>query len=579
MHVIIGKIKKPLAIKDADSVFFVNILAGFSDELVYVLISLMAARMVTPRALAGVTIITPIYYFAMILAVMISKSTALSVQTALGNFTKKEAGCYLANGIQAAVLAGAAVLIVTSFGSDAYFNAVGVSQQTVDYATEYLTFGQFGYMLIPICKTISEYIGLSSNKKTILLSRAVLILSNTLLSYILCKKMGLMGIGLAFTIGYIAHLCVLARHFMSEHNSVRPVQRKIEMHRMDSIKRSIPGGMTQISGLLTTVCINALIVRNFGVLSEDVLAYMSVFANILIASTIYQAIPDTCCALINLYNVENNEITIEELIRHSMIVSSAIAILLSVITIIFAPYLPILFNVSELEYTEEFVIAVRVFAAFFIVRSIYINYSCFQVALGHHFFSAALEFLKEFIAPTLVVTLFVKTFGAIGLFIGMSVYPFFTLILLYIGVRLYTKHTDKYSFPWLFSNTNVDPIVYEMNVTMDNVIDLRNRVGKYLLDSGVSKASSLKTELVVEEFGTLLLNSNKDTVLTEWDIYIYDDLIELVVRDDGSFIDFSRDDATAGLSAYVLSCVMPTYGEIHYAMASSENRHRFQIER
>lgn len=579
MHIKIGKINKTLAFESVDRFFWVNMIAGFSDELIYLISSIMIAHMVTPRALAGVNIVKPLYYFAMFFAVMIGKATALSVQTALGRFTKKEAGSCLAIGIQYSVIAGIVILFTILLGSDIYFESVGASQQTIEYARRYLLFAQFGFMLMPICRTLSEYISDSSNIGIILSSRAVLLITCTALSYFLCRKMGLVGIGLSYFIGYIGSIIVLLSHFMTDHNSVRPIYRKMEKNYLHVLRRCMPGGVSQLSGLLATICINAIVIRFFGEAADDALAFVSVISNINLVSALFVAIPETCCSHISLYCVENNDVTINQLIKHSLKVSSVIAIVLSAIIFVFAGSVPVLFKLTDHEQIKELVIGIRMFASFFIVRSVYMNYSAFQMALGHNAFSALTTFMKELVSQVFLVYVLSKSFGITGLFVAISAYPLLSFLLVLGGVKLYTMNTDKYTFPWLFSNTNVDPMVYDMKTTMENVIRLRDLIGEYLRKHGVANDNALRAELIVEEFGTLLCNNNDKTVLSEWDVYIYDRVVEIVIRDDGKLIDFSNDDATKGLSVYVLSCLMPAYGDMHYAKAISTNRHRFQISR
>ena len=123
-------------------------------------------------------------------------------------------------------------------------------------------------------------------------------------------------------------------------------------------------------------------------------------------------------------------------------------------------------------------------------------------------------------------------------------------------------------------------LFYELTISPENVISVRDNIGKDLEQSGYSKETVGKVMLLIEE--TLMMihenNPNKQ-VLAECSI-LMDDSLKVIIKDDGIIFDLTNSDMKVdSLRSYIISNLAENIStrKMHF-LSLSYNRNVFEIK-
>jgi len=585
----------------------VGITSYLVDEGISIISSIVIAQCVSSVALAAVRVVNPLYSIVLFLTVVIADATSNEVQLELGKFDKEKASSILMTGFVVALITGILILAFFVFGKGLYFDFMKVSDSTRKYAEEYLLFFQFSYALYPFNVTLDYFIADSANVKLIFAKRGVTLVCNTILAFILTKWLGITGIGLAQLIGNIINIGLMNTHFASEYAAVKPKWMRMEVEYIKALKGALAGGTKQLTVAFSGIVVNKIIIDRFGAEADQLLSIFGIVESVLVFECIYEALAQTARSQLDIYSVEGNYKTARVLIREALRDSGIAAIVITLIYELGAPVVPMIYNITDPALAGACVTAVRWAAILTVFFALYTNFICIHQGLQHFVTVSLAIVLEQFAAYCACMFLCTNLMGSYGIWVAYGIYPAVSVLIIMPVTWIYTKVRKDRSFPWLFDLNRPQPTVYNIVVSEQSVMEVRDAIAAEMTAAGVDTRTKYQMALVVEEFGMLVVDKNKSKdedakasamapsgpydqkynkdkalgfVLAEWDVWIGDDSVTAIVRDNGKVLDFSNEDnSTGSLGAYFLSCLMPNIGQVNYATAVSMNRHRFQVDR
>lgn len=170
--------------------------------------SFVAGAVIGSDAVAGITLVTPLYSLAIFFASVISIGIPFLYSTEMGKFNKTRADQAFGFGILMSFVAGIVLFILTSFFGDVYLRSYSPSQQVLDCASEYLYWMRFTILVMPIQMLVGDMVYSDGDETISNIANVVQGLGNIVFSVILCRVMGIRGIGLASFLFYVISLLV-----------------------------------------------------------------------------------------------------------------------------------------------------------------------------------------------------------------------------------------------------------------------------------------------------------------------------------------------------------------------------------
>lgn len=140
------------------------------------------------------------------------------------------------------------------------------------------------------------------------------------------------------------------------------------------------------------------------------------------------------------------------------------------------------------------------------------------------------------------------------MWMGLGLSPFVSVIL--VALIVYVRY-GREKFPLLLENDTREVYIFDAELNVKNIINLRNQVEQLLIKKQVTHKSVTKIMLFIEEIGMLAYDKNQGkTVSCECGVMIGDD-VQVIVRDDGIINDATNpDNRIESLRTYVVARMM-----------------------
>ena len=205
--------------------FFSMLLGG---TLTYMVVSMLlmsdqviAGFTIGSDAVAGITMVTPVYSLAAFFASVISQGVPILYSTEMGKFNKEKADQVFGLGILMALVVGVVMFAAICLFGNAYLRSSSLSAEILAQATGYLSWMRFTILVMPIQMLIGAAVYYDGDESISNIANVVQGIGNIVFSVILSRYMGIRGIGLASFLFNVISLVVFMCHFMKKSNSLR----------------------------------------------------------------------------------------------------------------------------------------------------------------------------------------------------------------------------------------------------------------------------------------------------------------------------------------------------------------------
>ena len=539
--------------------------------------SFIAGAVIGPDAVAGVTLVTPLYSLSVFFGSAISIGLPLLYSTEMGKFNKQRADRAFGFGVLMSVIVGIALFLLIKLFGDAYLRSYSPPQAVLDHARGYLSWMSFTILVMPMQMLIANMVYGDGDENISNIANIVQGLGNIIFSVILCRTMGIRGIGLASFLFNVISMLILLVHFTKESNSLRwNLYFSFEMMK-DVLRYSIIDSSSYLFLAVFTAALNAFISARFG---AEYLILASVIALCREFQLVFDGIGETVGPIFSIYIGEQNHTGLR--LSYGLANKTAIieGIIVTVVLLIIAPFVPGFLHVADPGIAAVVVTGVRITALgstfisiLYLLTSYYLTIE--KIALG-----LVVCALRDVVFSIGLAVALGKFFGIYAMFGGIAAAPAFAYAMLMIYLTL---RYGKNDCPLLLSKVPGDENTYLFHIAAEpeKIIGLQKDVEALLLKKGTDKKTIGKIKLLVEELYMLIREKNEDkNVLSEFSISVRPGEIKIITKDDGILFDISKEDVTVtSLAAYAVSAYMEKLGENrHHLTTLSFNRSAFIIK-
>lgn len=346
----------------------------------------------------------------------------------------------------------------------------------LDYALQYFKIILLFFLIDPLSYLLDNILVADGGEKLSVAANIILIISNIILSFAFARRWGVPGVAAASVLSKLLFILIISLHFFSRSNTLRLLfvwrwSDFLEIIRSGIVKASIYA----LEGL-SFFLINLFALFYF---DEGILVSLAVTEKYLGILTIFIGLSMAAQPLICTLRGENNSKALQSLMRVACIDISSAGVLLSLFTMIFAPFLVEAFGIDEEPLHCDGVIALRIVSTTLAVHAILLLFFIYYYLMNRQKLAFFIGLFKNLISPlVLVVLLCVLTKSEIGIWTGLAPAPI--LVMIVCAQTIYRRYS-KEQFPFLLQ-TDDDQNIYifdfvispgacaEMSHTADEII-------------------------------------------------------------------------------------------------------------
>ena len=499
---------------------FVASLASMTVSYILMLTdNIVAGQFIGDRAVAAMTLIAPIMTLIFFLSYMVADGLAMMFSYAKSRNDRAKANELFSMGVICSVVTGAAVtFILVAFRSE-ILSIWEISPELMNYAVEY--YRGLMFVALPCILNIYFYtIYVAEGEENICVRASIaMFIVNMILDIVLGYKIGVIGIGIATTIGNLVSFLFHVPYLFSKNCQLRFVRYWKGREFWQGIFYSWYHSMDTLCLALLPLIFAQFVLVQFG---ENELVVVTVIVNMItLLTAIYTGIVDCLQPMVCQYHAEGALHSVRKTMHLGISSTIAVTLALIVIGFIFAEFLPGLFGVSsEDQLHSDCVWAVRIFMPFTIFLGVTLMFSNYYIYVERLNLGAAIKFLLLLGLPS--VGMFAGNFGLQFMWAGVGLSFIVALIINLLLARPNVLLMDMKQYARQFS--------FDTVTAQEKLSELRISLEKYLARTKLEPRNFLMT-LMEEIFMLYARRAGKFEL--EVTIIPADRLI-LIFRDNGT---------------------------------------------
>ena len=413
---------------------FVASIASMSITYVLTLTdNVVAGQFVGKAAVEAMTLVAPIMTLIVFLSYMVADGLAMMFSYAKGHNDQLKANELFSLGAEVAVVTGVLITVVLIACREEILSLWEISPHLLTYADEY--YRGLMFVALPCMLNIYFYtIYVAEGEENICVQASIaMFVVNVVLDVVLGHYIGVIGIGIATTIGNLVSFLYHVPYLFSKNCQLRFMRYWHGGELWRGIFYSWYHSVDTLCLALLPLIFSAYVLSRF---SENHLIIVTVIVNMFtLLVTIYTGIVDCLQPMVCQYHAEGALHSVAKTMRLGITSTVAVTIVLILFSFVFAELLPGLFGVESADkFYAECVRAVRVFMPFTIFLGVTLMLSNYYIYIERLNFGAAIKFLLLLILPS--AGMFAGEFGVHFMWAGVGM----SFIVALIVTRLLTRN-------------------------------------------------------------------------------------------------------------------------------------------
>ncbi len=537
--------------------------------------SVIAGTVIGADAVAGITLVTPLYAAAGFFGSVFSLGIPILYSVEMGKFNRKGADQVFGFGFAMAFATGAALFVLTSLFGDLYLTGCHPLPAVLEQARGYLFWMRFTMLCLPLDLLMASAVYADGDETISTAANLIQGVGNVGGSVVLSHWLGIQGISLASFVFTAVSLGVLFLHLIRKNNSLRLnlyFSRKI-------LKKTLWYSIIDASSYLFlgifTALMNRFVTVRFG---GEFLILVSVAALCRELQLVFDGIGEAITPILSVYLGEDCFPGVRSIYR--LAERTAVAEGLSVTAALFlcAPLVPAVLGISDPGVSETAVTGLRILSLGSPFVSLLYLSTSYDLLIDRIWLGLAVCGLRDLLAAAPLAALLGTLFGLPGFFVGLAVGP----ALAWLGSMRFLRARYGLDAPLLLWQRERDKeaLLYELTVEPEAVVRVRDEIGEALKAHGYDAKTVNRVMLLFEELFMLLREKNEGTTIQgECALVLKGDTVRMITRDTGVIFDLSdADQEISSLRSYVLSSVAEKVtSRKRHLVTMSFNRNVFEV--
>jgi Na+-driven multidrug efflux pump len=539
--------------------------------------SIVAGLLLGKEAVSAVSLVVPAYSLSWFFTLMVTYGATIIYSREIGNFNKEKADDTFGNGVVSSIAVGIILFIMFFVLGKKYLIIYGAQGSILLMAEKYIFWMGVVMLISPVAYFLNEMIYADGDETLNTLSNLLSAVINVVVSVILCRYIGISGIGVGSLAGTVFGLFITGIHFFKKTNTLKFRFFFSPQLSLSAARYSLVDGGSYLFYAIYLAAIDKYIISFYG---EDKLILSSVILMMTELELVFDGIGEAITPVISVYLSEESYAGVRKVFRLANVTAVLEGILLTAVVCLFAQKLPELFGINTGDLNELARMGIVIISLGFAFSSLNFLMSSYYLIIDRVLLGFMVTMVKTMLAPLVCGFALGYIFGIYGLYAGIALAAPVTYIVSQLLVRL---KLGKENYPLLIHDreNGKKSYMFELEVKTENIIATSEQVEKTLLSEGVAKNSALRVMRVIEEIFMLVQDKNPGArILGECIIILDKNTLKLITRCDGTIIDMTDTDmAVEGLRQYSLSQLINTRGYEEKGLAAmSFNRNMLTID-
>ena len=571
---LLGKREKTLM----SSKFFSMLLGGTLTMLVVSVLlmsdSVIAGIFIDSDAVAGVTLVTPLYSLAAFFGSVFALGVPIVYSAEIGKFNKRGADQAFGFGLLMSIAIGVVLFLLVLLFGDMYLQSSHPMESALDEARGYLRWMRFTILLFPLYNFMLEAVYSDGDETLCTIASVVQGAGNISVSILLSRVMGIRGIGLASFLFTAVSLLILFAHFLKKSNSLR-LNLFFSVSLLKTVTQySIIDASTYLFLSIQIAILNAFISTQYG---AKYLILASVITIIREFQLVFDGIGEAITPIISVYLGEECYSGVSSTYKLAERTAVVEGISVTLIVLLCAPFIPGVLDITDPELIRLAVTETRLLALGSAFVSLLYLLTSYYLLLEKITLGLIVSAMRDVLLAIPLAVLLGMAFGVYGLFVGIAAASAvsYALVLVYIACR-YGRENCPLFLGLLKSDVRSE--LFNLRTEPEQIMDLQSRVSALLQENGIDRRIVTRVELLIEELFMLIREKNGGkAVLSECSVLLRPEGVQIITKDEGVIFDISEEDAAVtSLNAFVVASYMEKMGQNkRYLTTISFNRSSF----
>ena len=536
----------------------------------------IAGMMLGKEAVEGINLVMPMYSLAGFFGSVFSIGVPIIYNSEMGKFNKAGADKAFGLGLTMTIAIGGIMFVILMIFGDSYLRFYGAADAVFELSQSYFFWYKFTILLLPLLTLMIEMVFADGDETISTAAGVTQLISNIAISFLLCKRFGLAGIGFGSFAGTMLSLAVSFSHFLRKSSSLRAnFYVSLDMTR-SVIKYSIVDAGTYLFIAILAAVINRFVTAAYG---EDMLILVSVITLTRELQLLFDGVGSAMTPMTTIYLSENSFGGVKNMWTLAKKTAVTEGIAMTAAAMLIAPFIPRLLGVTDTAAARYVADGTRVVAVGFAFTSLLYLTSSYYLIIDRITIALVMCALRDVVIAAPLAVALGSVFGIYGMFVAFAAAPAaaYGISMLHIH-RRYGR--DNYPLLLKEKENEVTSFFYEITVEPESVIALQKDIAGALEKNGTDKRVIGRIKLLVEELYMLVYEKNgKKPVCGECTMLIDNNGIRLITKDDGVLLDLADEDAAAGtIGEYLISNYMRSLPGKQHLITMSYNRNVFEIK-
>ena len=488
---------------------FYSILAASAVEMIVGILSSLidtavSGHIIGTVGLSAMNLIAPISSFTIFTEGLFSVGTSMVYADYKGKYQEEKADAAFGTGLICSACIGLLTSLVLICIMPPYLTYMGVSNTIRGLVMDFLFFIYPQMALAPVYQLICQMVITDGGEITGTAANIADTILNLVLSIILGRRMGILGIGLGTLISTLAAFGIALLHFANKRNSLR-VRLGFDM---EDVKKMCLFGAND-SAMFFVMPILSFVTTKFVMLrfGEFYLPILTIIYSIFEITVIFEATGEAMRPIMPIYVGDHNIVAIKNLLKASLRVNMLLSVVFSLLLFLVGPYIPLAFDITEPVLLKECSYALMLYAFACPGMALAAGFNSYYLNTGRGFLAALESLLNELVSILILAIPLGILFGIRGMMMGFVIAPYLTLVILFGYIYL---RYGKEQFPMLIEPSEEALLSKTIRLEQEEIMSMVYSVHDFLEENSVDHASQTRVELALEELLLLINDKNRE---------------------------------------------------------------------
>lgn len=538
--------------------------------------SLIAGYVVGQEAVAGITLVSPLYSLSAFCSSVFSLGFPIVYSAEMGSFRRKEADRVFGFCLLMSLVTGMLLFVSVLLFGERYLESSRQLPAVIAEARGYLSFMRFTFMLQPLNMLLSSAVYVDGDETITNLSSIVQCVGNVPASVIFGRLMGIRGVAMASFLFTVIATGILFLHFLKKDNSLR-LNLYFSFGLMKTVVwYSFTDASLYLFSAVFTAAVNTFVTLYFG---AEYLILVSVILLVSEFQMIYDGIGEAITPIIGVYLAEDCFPGVRAIYRLAKRTAIAEGLVVGVILFFIAPLIPKVLDITDPELVRISILGIRFLSLGAPAVSLLTLSSAYALLLDRVILGISILGLRDLVFPVLFSVLLGIVFGPAGFLFGLVLAHIVTWLVL--GAYLRLKYGDDAPLLLKERERGREALLYVLNVEPYAVQRVRDEIGEALTARAYTHSTVNRVMLLFEELFMLIYEKNGEREIQgECTLLLEDGSIRMIIRDTGIVFDPTDDDmAITNIGSHVLlSFAERVSDQKLYLMTMSFNRTTYALK-